>query len=271
MARRSAGKRTWRILWSQYTGEIDHEQWRNDPAHQPEVQPPRSTEAMGRASSKVLPDEELDDSASRESRAPRWTRNSFSLTWKASEDFAKKMGGRLMTLREAQSFVKTRGPIFPKEDQWAAVLCENGEADWVQLGDKCHEQGTSQLQLDAEALQEMMAQAVLWMPEGDEDAGTAPEARSKRPRDDGEAEKAGSVPVATENKETDSKADKVEKKVSMKVKETQLEEDESKQRHCVVLWKEVKWDRLEESLPWSKAEQHATSKGGRLLSFEEAK
>lgn len=232
---------------------------------------------MGRASSKVLPDEELDDSVSRESRPPQWTRNSFSLTWKASEDFAKKMGGRLMTLREAQSFVKTRGPIFPKEDQWAAVLCQNGEADWVQLGDKSHEQGTSQLQLDAGALEEVMAQAVLWVPEGDDVvaadadatvAGTAPDAQKRSLRDEAEDV---AVPVATESKDADSKADKAEKKVHMKVKETQVEEDESKQRHCVVLWKEVKWDRLEESLPWSKAEQHATSKGGRLLSFEEAK
>lgn len=224
---------------------------------------------MGRASSKVLPDEELDDSASRESRVPHWTRNSFSLTWKASEEFAKKMGGRLMTLGEAQSFVKTRGPIFPKEDQWAAVLCENGEADWVQLGDKSHEQGTSQLQLDAGALEEKMAQAVLWVPEPDEadavGAETAPDARR---RNEGPEGQDVTVPAGSKDAEN---VEKAEKKVSVKVKETQLEEDESKQRHCVVLWKEVKWDRLEESLPWSKAEQHATSKGGRLLSFEEAK
>lgn len=189
---------------------------------------------MGRASSKVLPDEELDD-ASRESRPPQWTRNSFSLTWKASEDFAKKMGGRLMTLREAQSFVKTHRPIFPKEDQWAAVLCENGEADWVQLGDKSHEQGTSQLQLDAGALEEVMAQAVLWVPEGDDVvaadadatvAGTAPDAQKRSLRDEAEDV---AVPVAAESKDADSKADKAEKKVHMKVKETQLEEDESKE------------------------------------------
>ena len=37
--------------------------------------------------------------------------------------------------------LRKKGALFPEEDQWAAVLCENGERDWVQVGNKSHEQG----------------------------------------------------------------------------------------------------------------------------------
>jgi len=211
---------------------------------------------MGRASSKVSPDEDLDDGASRE---PKWTRNSFSLSWKASEDFAKRMGGRLMTLREAQAFVKKKGPLFPKEDEWAAVMCDNGEHEWVQLGDKSHEQGATR----GEVSEEVTTQAVLWLPDEDE----AP-AEMEEKRNEEAAEEAAPSETKVEQKE------KIEKKVSVAekpAKQPKNENLESQQRHSVVLWKEVKWQRLEESLPWSKAEQYATSQGGRLLSFDEAR
>ncbi|CAK9000769.1 Hypothetical protein SCF082_LOCUS6638 [Durusdinium trenchii] len=209
---------------------------------------------MGRASSKVLPEED-DDGASVESA--KWTKSSFAMTWKASEELVKKMGGRLLTLGEARSFVKKKGALFPAEDQWAAVMCENGERDWVQVGDKSHEQGTSQLELGeypswGDDGSKEWTQAILWVPE------EVP----KRSKERGEA--APSAASAAAKELNDANAEK-EKRVPRN------EDEDGKQRHAVVLWKTVKWDTVEESLSWSKAEQYAGTKEGRLLSLEEAK
>jgi len=46
-------------------------------------------------------------------------------------------------LKEAQDFLEKNGVLFPEEDQWAAVIDDKGEKDWVQLGNKCHTIGRS--------------------------------------------------------------------------------------------------------------------------------
>ena len=51
------------------------------------------------------------------------------------------MGGELLDLEEARKLLLDMPVMFPGEDQWAAVY-DNGK-DWIQLGNKCHQKGTS--------------------------------------------------------------------------------------------------------------------------------
>ena len=60
------------------------------------------------------------------------------LTYAASEVYAAKMGGRLLTLEEAKTLMGGR-PLYPGEDQWCAVQGR----DWVQVGDGYHHPGKS--------------------------------------------------------------------------------------------------------------------------------
>ena len=53
------------------------------------------------------------------------------------------MGGRLLGLDEARAFLEKNGPIYPGEDQWAAVTRADGGRDWVQVGNKIHPVGKS--------------------------------------------------------------------------------------------------------------------------------
>lgn len=59
-------------------------------------------------------------------------------TWRASEEYATKMGGRLLTLSEARAHLAGRA-LCPGEDQWCAVA----DRDWVQVGDRHHHPGKS--------------------------------------------------------------------------------------------------------------------------------
>ena len=56
---------------------------------------------------------------------------------------AQKMGGELLGLDEARAFLDKNGPIYPGEDQWAAVIRAGGVRDWVQVGNKIHHTGKS--------------------------------------------------------------------------------------------------------------------------------
>ena len=94
-----------------------------------------------------------------------YSKPGFSPTWKQSKEYAESKGGRLLTSKELQEFVKTihRGNSLLKEGAWTATTSENvpgslaaafskvkagdaGQKDWVYIGDKKQAQpGTSHL------------------------------------------------------------------------------------------------------------------------------
>merc|ERR1719420_776329 len=57
------------------------------------------------------------------------------LTFQMSLDGAKSKGGRLLTVEEATEYL-VGVALFPKEDQWVAVHNDEGEPEWIQMGDK---------------------------------------------------------------------------------------------------------------------------------------
>ena len=72
-----------------------------------------------------------------------WLKSGRSLTWADSKDFADERAGRLLSLMEARSFLAKHGPLFPDDDQWAAVVREDLQKDWIQVGNKIHLCGKS--------------------------------------------------------------------------------------------------------------------------------
>jgi len=65
----------------------------------------------------------------------------FPLAWQTSKSLAAAKGGRLCSIQEVLDTL-VHGPLYPGEDQWVAVLGENSERDWVQVGDLVHKPGT---------------------------------------------------------------------------------------------------------------------------------
>ena len=63
--------------------------------------------------------------------------------WMMAE--AKRRGGRLATLKEARSYLKTfpNGRIYTKQVQWAAVSRSDGGKDWMQTSNAYSQPGTS--------------------------------------------------------------------------------------------------------------------------------
>ena len=62
-----------------------------------------------------------------------------SYNWQESEEYAESKGGRLLTLQEARDYINSvhnGKPLYSKEDQWTAVVDQNGQKDWIQLGDR---------------------------------------------------------------------------------------------------------------------------------------
>lgn len=75
-----------------------------------------------------------------------WVKPGRSLTWSDSNNFAEERAGRLLTLKEARAFIQKQGPLFVNEDQWAAVVGEDGSKDWIQVGNKVHQTGRSHVE-----------------------------------------------------------------------------------------------------------------------------
>tara|TARA_B100000795_G_scaffold267743_1_gene253229 strand:- start:44 stop:1135 length:1092 start_codon:yes stop_codon:yes gene_type:complete len=70
-------------------------------------------------------------------RGAKYDKLGSPLTYAASEAYAAKKGGRLLTLEEAKALIGDR-PLYSGEDQWCAVTCAvtcAGQGrDWVQVG-----------------------------------------------------------------------------------------------------------------------------------------
>lgn len=104
---------------------------------------------------------------------PVWQKEGCSLTWDASKQVAARMGGRLLLLSEARSFLKS-GPLSPGDDQWVAVIRQDGGKDWVQVGDKHHPVGKSHVDQgsgyprwgDDASGNPPYARTLLWIPMG---------------------------------------------------------------------------------------------------------
>ena len=106
---------------------------------------------------------------------PQWTKVASSLTWVASQKFASDKKGRLVTLEEAQSFLKNRGgSLYPGEDQWAACVRQDGSKDWIQVGNLVHHVGKSHVNEqggypqwgDDASGNPSFARSVMWLPSG---------------------------------------------------------------------------------------------------------
>lgn len=65
------------------------------------------------------------------------------MNYEDSKKFVNNSGGEMLTLKEAQKLLEETGCMFPGEDQWAAVIGDNGEKDWVQIGNRHHTPGQS--------------------------------------------------------------------------------------------------------------------------------
>lgn len=116
---------------------------------EPEPQVPEE----GSGDKEEIPEKELKEETNAEALVidgaeitiePEWTKSVSSMTWAASEMFAAERNGRLLAVEEAKSFLRKRGSaLYPGEDQWVAVIRQDGGKDWVQVGDKHHPVGKS--------------------------------------------------------------------------------------------------------------------------------
>lgn len=104
---------------------------------------------------------------------PEWTKSVSSMTWAASERFAAERSGRLLSVEEAKSFLQKRGSaLYPGDDQWVAVIRQDGGKDWVQVGDKHHPVGKSHVDEgsgypwwgDDSSGNPPFSRSVLWLP-----------------------------------------------------------------------------------------------------------
>lgn len=71
-----------------------------------------------------------------------------SKVWIRQQETASKLGARLLTLSEAKAMLKFQRNkcLFPDCDQWAAVI-NNGERDWVYVGNLSFKPGSSYREL----------------------------------------------------------------------------------------------------------------------------